>query len=1304
MKALFLCNQRILVIAFFSFLCAGIYAQEILINEVVTKNSTSYMDINDDNPDWIELYNNTSSSIDLLGYGLSDSKKEPFKWTFSSCVLLPHEYLTVLASGKNLKGGILQPESLSHLMAWFSAMDIDVNNSAQVVSARDSFFVTKWFDSKKHYSASQNNNAAMPCFISNAVNGKPAVRFNGLNHFLKSDLFPPSGNSPRTIIVMLANADLSAKNRNSSNHIIHYGSQSSNSAYGISFRKSEYAGKIGNHYWGNVFGGRIGMTNVPQFITVTYDGNSDVSYVNGKFNGSNIVSLNTGIKYPLIIGSRVGTIGTECFSGDIAEIMIFDTLLSVNDRRQLENFLAQQYALPMQPFHTNFKLSDSGESLYLTTPNATLIASVDLPPLLADQSYGLTASGGYAYYTTPTYGTANSTEVFTKILDMPSFSKEAGLYTSSFDLSLSSSEPDVSIIYTLDGSEPDILALQGSDFNVKYDYAEGNTTLVKRINHTYKYERPIPISNNILGDRISIPSSFLSWTPSKYESGPNAMVVKAACYKFGTIQSQTVTKTFLIDPNAATRFHLPILSVSCSDLDLFDYETGIYVPGKLYDETHSQTPPDANFKHEEWERPATFEFFDRYGNLEFTQKAEMKIHGNNSVNWPRKSLRFEAKKKYGEAEFNYSLFPNLQQNSKIGDDKLAVFNSFNLRNSGNNWNRNLFLDAMIHKLARHLNCDVQDSRAVLHFLNGEYWGIMNLRERFDEYYFSEHYDMNPEDVIIANAAKEEISHGYDYEYKNYSDVETFVKNNSLSEDANLDYLRTKIDIDNYLTHFMLEIYVNNSDFLGNNRKIWRKRTSSYNPTSSFGHDGLWRWIFYDADISFQDPDYDRLSSTVVPEQKSTLILRKLLENNDVKNEFINLFCDNMNTTFLSSRVANIIDSMKTNMDLDMPTHIARWKNISLDQSSSILKNFAISRPSYMRQHLKKYFALSDTLIFTVNTDFSKGTVAVNSLIINEGTIGLADPAQPYPWSGSYFVDVPIRLIACPKEGYAFSHWSNGETNDTILVTSKNDITLTAFFVKDTETHLDTLIINEINYKSSSAFNAGDWVELYNPSNNALNISGWFFKDDDNIHNFLFPTNTLIGAKGYLVLCADIEKFKQCYPSVTNYIGEFTFGLGAKGDEVRIYNRSGILVDDVIYSGLSPWPVEANGAGATLELRDVCLDNSLFENWMASSSYRGTPGKKNGSFTALNEIHVSDIRTSIFPNPCTSEATILIPSEMRNEKIVLQIYNSLGMLLRNREYFSVDKILFSRENLTTGIYIVRLINAGNNIAHSMLIVK
>ena len=154
-----------------------------------------------------------------------------------------------------------------------------------------------------------------------------------------------------------------------------------------------------------------------------------------------------------------------------------------------------------------------------------------------------------------------------------------------------------------------------------------------------------------------------------------------------------------------------------------------------------------------------------------------------------------------------------------------------------------------------------------------------------------------------------------------------------------------------------------------------------------------------------------------------------------------------------------------------------------------------------------------------------------------------------------------------------------------------------------------------NYQENEYVNPGDWVELHNPTNESIAIGLWEFKDGDDTHVFIIPENQVLESGAYLVLCKDSLAFNDNFPNVSNFIGEFDFGLNGGGELVRLFDAEELPVDEVNYNDSSPWPLEPDGNGPTLELIHPSLDNDLGQNWATSDNNGGTPGMVNSVYTA-----------------------------------------------------------------------------------------
>ena len=167
-----------------------------------------------------------------------------------------------------------------------------------------------------------------------------------------------------------------------------------------------------------------------------------------------------------------------------------------------------------------------------------------------------------------------------------------------------------------------------------------------------------------------------------------------------------------------------------------------------------------------------------------------------------------------------------------------------------------------------------------------------------------------------------------------------------------------------------------------------------------------------------------------------------------------------------------------------------------------------------------------------------------------------------------------------------------------------------------------IVISEINYNSGSSCNIQDWIELYNKSNNtAIDVSGWFLKSGAD--EFELPENSIIPPNQYLILCRDIDNFQSHFPGISA-IGNFSFGLGAGGADVKLLNQEKVITNFVIYDNQFPWPQGADGYCNSLELYDTETDNTIPFNWHTSFSNKGTPGTSNSQQEKVSNIFINEI--------------------------------------------------------------------------------
>ena len=764
-------------------------------------------------------------------------------------------------------------------------------------------------------------------------------------------------------------------------------------------------------------------------------------------------------------------------------------------------------------------------------------------------------------------------------------------------------------------------------------------------------------------------------------------VLRTRAYKTGFLASKISTNSYFIDFASS----LPVISLSTDPKNLFDEDYGIYVLGSNADSTYPYS--GANF-WQDWERPIHVDIFEGNGLKDLTFDGGVQIFGGWSRALPQKSLAIFARAKYGYSTLNNKLFSDLPYNE---------YEAFVLRNSGNDWGYTMFRDGLMTSLLDGIDIDKQDYRPSVVFINGEYWGILNIREKVNEHFLAQHHNVNPDSLDILENHFDVIQGSN----SDFIDLYTFIENSDMSNSTNYDYINAKMEVDNFIKYFVSEIYFANQDWPAGNVKYWRN-----------SNNGKWRWILYDTDWGFgyTGPNaylHNTLDYATDPSASddasnapwSTLILRKLLENELFKIDFINCFADFSNSIFDSSAVIEKINSMKSLIEPEIQRHGERWGTFDLIEwldNVQVLRDFANQRIHYLRLYFIQKFGLGSlTKVNLSVSDSTSGSIKINSVDIKTKN-----------WRGDYFAGIPINIIAKSKPGFRFAQWEGSITSDedTLSITLSDSLDLRAVFDADSIISFPKIVINEINYNSSSTFNPEDWVELYNNDDQKVDISNWIFKDSDDSHIFKIPEGTILDSSEYLVICIDTSLFKLLFSEVNNYIGNTGFGLSGSGEQIRLYDNQMNIIDSLIYDDNSPWPSEADGNGPTLSLKDPELDNAQGENWFASSDH-GTPGKSNDITTRIHEESLK-IATEFklfqnYPNPFNP--VCVINYSVKNQQFVtLKIFNSLGeeikTLVNEEQPSGFYTVEFNALNLSSGIYFYRLTAGSFKEIKKMVVLK
>jgi hypothetical protein len=620
---------------------------------------------------------------------------------------------------------------------------------------------------------------------------------------------------------------------------------------------------------------------------------------------------------------------------------------------------------------------------------------------------------------------------YTKFLaDPPVFSRPGGFYPSGFSLSITSNDPGATIYYSLNGEEPTIKSQQ--------------------------YTSPI-----LLNHRAEDPNIYSAIPTSSDWQGPSDEVFKGTVVRAVAVaddgkQSNIATQTYFIHPLANERYTFPVISITTDPDYLFDPEIGIY------------TDHNSRESGKKWERPAHIEFYEPNGSLGFEQNIGIRIHGGTPRLYSEKSLRLYARAEYDEKDiFSYEIFPGLKKSGS--GEPLTEFKTLILRNSGNDNSSTMFRDVFMQSLVDHLDSiETQAYRPAMVFVNGEYWGIHNVRERYDAHYVHNHFDAEEEAVtILINDAM--LWDGAPEDREDYLELREFIAETDLSIEENYRYIESRMDVQNFIETFVANIFFGNRDWPQHNIRYWR--ISQGNPDIR-GQDGRWRWMLQDTDFGFSrfdetdegylywmfegndgaSPDdfQEKYGAISGPEinmllwatstehhrfnaEWPNLIFRSLLENEAFKNRFINSMADHLNSTFHPDRVITQLGAMQSLYEPEIEEHISRWQAIdSLEgwyRNINVMRDFALKRPNAVRSHIVDYFGLSGTMRVTIKTDTTKGRIRINNLDVQATTPGISDPDD---WTGIYFRGVPVQVFAVPEPGFIFAGWADPGLNGSAM--------------------------------------------------------------------------------------------------------------------------------------------------------------------------------------------------------------------------------------------------------------------------------
>lgn len=509
-------------------------------------------------------------------------------------------------------------------------------------------------------------------------------------------------------------------------------------------------------------------------------------------------------------------------------------------------------------------------------------------------------------------------------LDTVYFSASGGFYDNVLQLELSNINSNCHIHYTTNGNRPSAQSALYTEPLVLNESMYSKSDIYTIVNCPAEHFFPV-------------------------DSVRHCIVVRAAVFdENDSCVSSIVTNSYFIGELGCDTHGLPAVSLCADSLDLFDYYTGILIPGFYYNPNNPYLTGNYFMKGREWERIINFEFYET-DNEGLNQTVGLRTHGNQMRWKSQKGMKIYAREEYGKKRLRYKFFETIPNKS---------FKHLLLRPFMSSWLGAGCNDYVCGRLAETLDFESLASRPAVLFLNGEYWGVYYVAERPDERFLHDHLDVSIDSVNIMYGWYGEVDCGSPDDFLEFYD---WMEQADLSQADQYDYAVSKIDINNFIDYYIFEMFIANRDWSNNNVRIWQ----------TFG--GKLRWIFYDGDSCFSYPDFDVFANAVYvgndmypSSTRSTLFFRRLYENYGFRLRFKERFEEMVATTLAYENTLPVYEYIKDALEGEIDNQVARFGSPPNSSSSwstynvYMVKKFLRDRPADIIEQLYGFLSVDET--------------------------------------------------------------------------------------------------------------------------------------------------------------------------------------------------------------------------------------------------------------------------------------------------------------------------------------------------------
>jgi len=394
-------------------------------------------------------------------------------------------------------------------------------------------------------------------------------------------------------------------------------------------------------------------------------------------------------------------------------------------------------------------------------------------------------------------------------------------------------------------------------------------------------------------------------------------VIKAIAYEDGKYASEIESGSYIMNENHT----LPVMSIS---LPKSSFQKLINNPTSrtLIVKAHAEL----------YEKDSSF-----------SVDCGFKIFGGESRTLDKKSFSLKFSSKYGEPNLEYPIFQNRT---------IEKYDNLVLRSGSQDMMTAMMRDELgTSIMVDYGNVDAQSYKPVVLYINGSYWGIYYLREKINENFISEHYNIDKKGTNIVR-----ISGRLDAgSRKDYNSLIQYVSSHDLSVPENYRYVKSKLDIDNYIAFLVGTFYTNNFDV--NNTRFFN------NPNLDNGKIKL---IFYDLDYSFRPYPTNFIPWLLNPDGAGVLevdntLIRALMNSDEFKERFLDIFFFNLKYVWTEEHVLNRYYEIYNAIKPEMKRNQERWgySYEAWEKNCQDLKKFIQGREKNLLKQVKSYFHLSD---------------------------------------------------------------------------------------------------------------------------------------------------------------------------------------------------------------------------------------------------------------------------------------------------------------------------------------------------------